>query len=194
MARFTTCVIRFLACRRAAVALESCIATTILVAALAGLYQIVQTVFVGDLIQRAAHRVARSNALYDTAAGSQTQLRTRVLTAIEAELGGMLSFELAENGTCQPEDEAEDEAEQDSVQKDFCLVVKVDVYDCPLCLKGNKVSRGANAALGGDAGDIVVVRLHLIPQTTLGKIEQHLFGTGLRATAVVRNERLEETA
>ena len=190
MARFTTCIIQFLACRRAAVALESCIAATILVAALAGLYQIVQTVFVGDLIQRAAHRVARANALYDTAAGSQTQLRTRVLTAIEAELGEMLSFELAENGTCQPENEAE----QDSVHKDFCLVVKVDVYDCPLCLKGNKLSEGANAALGGDAGDIVVVRLHLIPQTTLGKIEQHLFGSGLRATAVIRNERLEETA
>ena len=192
MGRLTT---RFLACRRGAAALESALACVVLVFALAGVYQIVQTVFVGDLIQRAAHRVARANALYDTAAGNPTQLRTRIAEAIKAELGGLLSFELAENGTCQTKEESEpEEGESDAVQKDFCLVVKVDVYDCPLCLKDNKLSRRANAALGGDAGDIVVVRLHLIPQTTLGKIEQQLFGTGLRATAVMRNERLEETA
>ena len=195
--RLTT---RFLACRRGAVALESALACVVLVFALAGVYQIVQAVFVGDLIQRAAHRVARANALYDTAAGNPTQLRTRIAEAIKAELGELLSFELAENGTCQTKEESEpeegepEESEPEAVQKDFCLVVKVDVYDCPLCLKDNKLSQRANAALGGDAGDIVVVRLHLIPQTTLGKIEQQLFGTGLRATAVMRNERLEETA
>ena len=188
--RLTT---RFLACRRGAAALESAIACVVLIFALAGLYQIVQTVFVGDLIQRAAHRVARANALYDTAAGNPAQLRTRILEAIEAELGQLLSFELSENGTCEPEEEDDREADdEDAVPKDFCLAVKIDVYDCPLCLKDNKLSSRANAALGGDAGDIVVVRLHLVPRTVLGKIEQQLFGSGLRATAVMRNERLEE--
>ena len=174
---------RFLTCRRGAVGLESAIACVVLILGLAGLYQIVRTAFVGDLIQRAAHRVARTNALYDTAASGPTQLRTRILEAIKAELEETLSFGLAENGTCKPED----------AQKDFCLVVRVDVYDCPLCLKNNQRSQRANAALGGDAGDIVVVRLHLTPQTVPGKIEQQLFGTGLRATAVIRNERLEAT-
>ena len=187
--RLTT---QFLACRRGVAALESAIACVVLVFALAGLYQIVHTVFVGDLLQRAAHRVARANALYDTAAGNQAQLRTRILEAIEDELGQLLSFELAESGTCEPEKKDAEEDEGDDVAKDFCLAVRVDVYDCPLCLKNNQLSRRASAVLGGDAGDIVVVRLHLTPLTVLGTIGQHLFGSGLRATAVIRNERLEE--
>ena len=59
---------RFLACRRGVVALESAIATIPLMLCLAGIFEIVQTLFAGDLLQRAAHRVARTNALAVTTA------------------------------------------------------------------------------------------------------------------------------
>ena len=180
-------VTRFLACRRAVLALESAIAAVFLVLALAALVEVVRTVLVNDMLQRAANRVARANALYESAASDADSLHSRIQQAVTAELGTMLDFELAKNGACSQTDDTQ--TEQD--QTEFCLSVSIDVYDDPASMNSNTPSSGSKADLGGDAGDMVVVRLHLVPQTALGKIEQQLFGTGLRAMAVGRNERLE---
>ena len=177
---------RLLTCRRASATLESVIAATVLVAALACLCEVVRVFLVDDMLQRAAYRVARANALHESAASDQSQLRHRVTEAINAELGEMLDFDLAENGSCSKTDVNGNAIEL----SDFCLAVSIDVYDDPADMQSDTKSTGGNANVGGDAGDMAVVRLHLVPQTTLGKAEQKLFGDGLRAMAVVRNERL----
>ena len=53
---------RFLTCRRGTVALESAIAVIPLIICLVGIFEIVQSAFTGDLIQRAAYRVAYASA------------------------------------------------------------------------------------------------------------------------------------
>ena len=67
---------RFLGCRRGAVALESAIATIPLMLCLAGIFEIVSTIFAGDLLQRAAHRAARTNALAMTTASDAARSAT----------------------------------------------------------------------------------------------------------------------
>lgn len=173
---------QFLASRRAAVALESAIAAIPLVFALGGVFEIIRTAFVSDLLQRAAYRIARENAFADTAAPNKAELRSLVQRAITAELDDLLDFALANtNGDCAPPEAGED-------QPAYCLKVDVDVYD-PEDLGSTK----ADAPLGGDAGDMVVVRLHLRPLYALGRVQQRLFGDdGLRAMALMRNERRQE--
>ena len=72
---------RFLACRRGVVALESAIAIIPLMLCLAGVFEIVQSIFAGDLLQRAAHRVARANALAATTASDAANLEDRIRQA-----------------------------------------------------------------------------------------------------------------
>ena len=179
---------RLLTCRRASATLESVIAATVLVAALACLCEVVRVFLVDDMLQRAAYRVARANALHESAASDQSQLRSRVMEAVTAELGEMLDFDLAENGSCSTTDDDGNAIEQ----SEFCLAVSIEIYDDPSAMQSDTQSTGDNADVGGDAGDMAVVRLHLVPQTTLGKTQQKLFGDGLRAMAVVRNERLQD--
>ena len=192
---------RWVACRRGTVALEGAIATIPLVFCLAGMFEIVQTVFTGDLLQRAAYRVARANAMSDTAASDAAALENRVTQAINAEIGDLLDFKLTMNGTCgESEDEGSNTESDDAQTADYCLIVQVEVYNspcdmfCALKGEGPGKSQGSNAELGGDAGDMVVVRMQLQPQSalneTLGTLQQKLFGDGLRAVAVMRNERI----
>ena len=178
-------------CRRGSVALESALAAVPLIICLAGIFEIVQTVFTSDLLQRAAYRVARATALADTAASDPADLQRRVEQAIQAEIGGMLGFDLTIfDETCTDAESGEESSAA------YCLHVSIDVYDDPCdmfcALEEGEVreSQGINAELGGDAGDMVVVRLRLQPQSTLGQTQQQLFGEdGLRALAVMRNER-----
>ena len=185
---------RFLACRRGVVALESALAIIPLVLCLAGIFGIVQTIFAGDLVKRAAYRVARANALAPTAASDAASLESLVRQAITTEVGDWLDFDLTMGGTCAEPEEGESEA-------DFCLVVDVDIYDspcdmfCDLNGEGPGKSQKPNAALGGDAGDMVLVRMQLQPRSvlseTLSELQKSLFGAdGLRAVAVMRNERV----
>ena len=173
---------RFLVCGQGVVALEGALASIPLILCLAGVFEIVQTIFMNDLIQRAAHRVARTTALAGAAANS-TALENRVRQAIDAEVGNMLDFDLTMSGTC-----------TGPALAAHCLAVSVDVYDDPSAMVGTAgnpptPSSGPNANLGGDGGDMVVVRLHLQPRSVLGQVQQQLYGTsGLGATAVVRNE------
>ncbi len=181
-----THVIRFLTCRRGVVALESAIAVIPLIICLVGVFEIVQTVFVRDLMQRAAYRVAYANALHDSAARNKAQLKAQCLQAMNAEVGDFLSFDLAGEGSCGKT------PAQDSIPADFCLKVTITVYDNPSDLLNNTASKGRNAKRGGDAGDMVVVKVVATPRSVLSQLQQSFFGEdGLTVTAVRRNERLE---
>ena len=178
----------FLRDTRASVALESAMAASFLILTLAGVVEITSTLLVGDLLQRAANRVVRSNALADSAASSAAALETQCLEAITAEIGQTIDFSLAgSNGTCT-------ESENES-PADFCLNIEVKVYDNPSDMLAGTESQGTNAGLGGDAKDMVVVKMVLTPQTALARAGQRLVGEGgLTVMAVMRNERLQEEA
>ena len=175
---------RFLACRRGVVALESALAAIPLVFCLAGVFEIVQIVFVRDLLQRTAYRTAYANSLYESAASDATAFREQWLEAITTEVGGFLSFALAEeDGSCTPSQDGKNAA-------DFCVQVTVIVYDTPTDMLNDQQSQGSNAGLGGDAGDMVVVTVVAKSQSVLSELQQGFFGTeGLTVTAVRRNER-----
>ncbi len=179
---------RFLGCRRGVVALESAIATIPLMLCLAGIFEIVSAIFDGDLIQRAAYRVARVNALAPTTASDAASLETLVRQAITTEVGDWLDYDLTMNGTCPQPQEGQQAAE-------YCLSATMQVYNSPGDMAktddnpNGQLSSEADAALGGGSGDMVVVRLRLQPRSTLGQLQQTLFGDdGLRAIAVMRNE------
>ena len=188
---------RFLASRRAVVALESAIAVIPLMLCLAGVFEIIQTIFAGDLLQRAAHRVARVNALAMTTASDDASLEGLVRQAITAEVSDWLDFDLRMNAGCLEPQNNQDDQES---QAEYCLSVTIYVYDSPADMTATddspngQLSQEDDAALGGGSQDIVVVRMQLWPQGPLGQIQQSLFGdTGLRAVAVMRNEERIET-
>lgn len=179
---------RFLACRRGVVALESAIATIPLMLCLTGIFEIVSTIFDGDLIQRAAYRIARTNALAPTTASDAASLETLVRQAITTEVGDWLDFDLTMTATCPQPQEGQQAAE-------YCLSATVQVYNSPSAMAktddnpNGQLSQEDDAALGGGSGDMVVVRLRLQPRSALGQLQQTLFGDdGLRAIAVMRNE------
>ena len=179
---------RFLVCRRGAVALESALATIPLMLCLAGMFEIVQTLFAGDLLKRAAHRVARTNALAVTTVSDAASLESRIKQAITAEVGDWLDYDLTMTATCPQPQEGQQKAE-------YCLSATVQVYNSPSDMAttddnpNGQLSQEDDAALGGGSGDMVVVRLRLQPRSTLGQFQQTLFGDdGLRAIAIMRNE------
>ena len=189
---------RFLASRRAVVALESAIAIIPLMLCLAGVFEIIQTIFAGDLLKRAAYRIARVNALARTTASDDASLEDLVRQAITAEVSDWLDFDLRMNAGClEPENNQDEDQES---QAEYCLSVTIYVYDSPADMTATddspngQLSQEDDAALGGGSQDIVVVRMQLWPQAPLGQIQQSLFGdTGLRAVAVMRNEERIET-
>ena len=130
-----------------------------------GVFEVVNTLFVSDLLDRAAYAVARDNSLQEQAAESEGQLIGRAREAIRAELGDRLNPDL--------------------------LSIDIDVYDNPSTMLQGELSAGENGLLGGDAGDMVVVRLGFTPQTPLGRLQQALLSEDLAfgALAVTRNER-----
>ena len=179
---------RFLTCRRGAVALESAIAATVLVAALAGVYEIVHATLTRDFLARGGYQMANANALHDTSSGTLEEMRQRLLDAFNAEVGDWLSFELADqSGECA------DPVEDGEKPKSWCLAISLEVYDNPTALKNGQKKDGTT---DGGHGDLVVVRLTLKPRgLILGSVYNATFGQdGLRVTAVVRNERIEEEA
>ena len=133
-----------------------------------GVFEVVNTLFVGDLLDRAAHAVARDNSLQEQAAETGEQLLERAQAAIRAELGDRLNPDL--------------------------MTIEIDVYDNPSTMLLGELSGGENAGLGGDAGDMVVVRLGFTPRTPLGQLQQTLLSEDLafRVLAVARNERTVE--
>ena len=147
---------------RQATVLESVCSLCFIMVMVGGVFEIVKTLFLGDLLDRAAHAVARDVSLQEQAAGTKELLLQRALAVVRAELGDGLNPEL--------------------------LRIAVNVYDNPSTMLLGELSAGENGPLGGDAGDMVVVRLGFSPQTPLGRVLQSDDFT-VHALAVARNER-----
>ena len=180
---------RFLSCRRGSVALESVIASLPLLLCLTAIFEIVQTIFADDLLQRAAYRVARRNAIALTAASGAAEMESRVGPAIASEIGDFLDYELKMGADCpEPEDDP-------LVQAGYCLSVNIEVYNSPADLtSGHQSEQSEIAGYGGEGNDLVVVRLRLVTRSVLSGLKRTLFGTdGLQAVAVIRNETRETT-
>ncbi len=177
---------RFLIHRRGTVALESALATIPLVLCLAGMFEIVQTIFTRDLVQRAAYRVARANALAATPAGTATDMANRIKQAIDTEVGGWLDYTLMMNADCP------DASTTTNPTAEFCVSARIEVYNSPSDMANNQPAvQDETVGYGGGTSDTVVVRLEVKPQFVSGQLKQTLFGaTGpeLRAVTVMRNE------
>ena len=179
---------RLLACRRGTVALESALATIPLVLCLAGMIEIVQTIFVGDLVKRAAYRVARNNALAVAPASDITAMASRIKQAIDREVGGRLDYNLLMNADCP------DPANNRNQTAEYCISAKIEVYSSPADIAKDppvQAVQDDTVGYGGGTGDTVVVRLHVKSQSASSGLKKTLFGeTGpeFRSIAVMRNE------
>ena len=154
--------------RRASVALESVCYIGFLIALVGSAFEIVNTIFINDLLGRAAYAVARDNAMRSTAAADDVELEARAWEAIRGEVRDRLNPAL----------------------------VKIDiaVYDNPSAMLLDEESLGENSLLGGDTGDMVVVRLGFESPTPFGWMRRIVDPAnplaGFRALAVARNDRL----
>lgn len=181
---------RWVACRRGVVALENALATIPLVLCLTGMFEIVQTIFAGDVVKRAAYRVARANALASTPASTEAAMESRVKQAIDDEVGGWLDYDLRMNVDCP------DPSASTTPTPDYCVSARIEVYSSPGDIaNGQQAEQDPNeedgVGYGGGSGHMVVVRLHVKPQSVSAGLKQALFGaTGpqFRAVAVMRNE------
>ncbi len=155
----------FRSARRAS-ALESVCSLCFVVAILGGVVEIVKASLVSDILHRAARAVARDNSMQDWAAGTREELLGRAWEAIRAEVGDRLNPDLVR--------------------------VDIDVFDNPSTMLRGELSEGENVRLGGDAGDMVVVRLRFRPRTPLDRMRQELLPDDFayHAVAVARNERI----
>lgn len=158
---------RFLRARQATTALESVCSLCFMVVMVGGVSEVVNTLFVGDILDRAAQAVARDNALQDPADTAE-QLLERARQAVRAEVGDRLDPDL--------------------------LTIDIDVYDNPSTMLEGELSEGDKGSLGGDGGDMVVVRLRFTPPTPLRRVQRQLLPDdfAFQALAVARNERTIE--
>lgn len=159
---------RYCSALRASVALESVCCICFAVGILGGVFDIVNTMFVSDILDRAAQAVVRDNSLQLSAATDREQLLERAWNAIHEEVGDRLDPDL--------------------------VTVDIKVYDNPSKMLAGEESTGDNSLLGGDAGDMVVVRLGFAPETLVARLRSTLAVDEsdvffFHALAVARNER-----
>lgn len=185
--RLTT---QFLACRRGATALEGALFSIPLVLCLAGMAGIVQTIIIGDLVKRAAYRVARVNALAVSPASDPTAMQSRIKQAIDAEIGGWLDYDLRMNTDCPNPSQI-----NQNQRAEYCLSATIEVYSSPVGIANGQQTvqdpDSGGSGYGGGTHDTVVVRLHMKPRFVSGQLKQTLFGAmgpEFRAVAVMRNE------
>ncbi len=161
----------FFSALRASVALESVCCICFAVGIVGSVIEVVNTLFVSDILRRAAQAVARDNSLQVSAASDSAQLLARAWKAIGEEVGGRLNPDLVE--------------------------VDIKVYDDPSTMLLGEESTGDNRLLGGDPGNMVVVRLRYTPETPFARLREILQADesdslAFQALAVARNERTIE--
>ncbi len=162
---------RFCLSLRASVSLETVCYLCFSVGIVAGVFQVVNALFIGDLLDRAAQAVARDNSLQVEAAADKEQLLARAWKAIRKEVDDWLDPDLVE--------------------------VDIKAYDNPSTMLQGEASTGGNSLLGGDPGDMVVVSLRYTPETMLTRLREMLQADetdslAFQALAVARNERVLE--
>ena len=159
---------RFCRASRASVSLETVCYLCFSIGIVAGVFEVMNALFVGDVLDRAAQAVARDNSLQLEAAADKEQLLARAWKAIGKEVGDRLDPDLVEVG--------------------------IKVYDDPSTMLRGEESTGDNSMLGGDPGNMVVVRLRYVPDTPLARLREVLQAgesdsLAFQALAVARNER-----
>ena len=125
----------FLNGQRGATTIGAAVGISILVTALATVMGVVHKIYLEDRMTRGARAGARAVSLAATAPASEAALRDIVCNAVERELG-------------------EDEGRQ-------CACwwrIEVEAFATPRALSGGH-ARGADAPLGGENADMVLVRL-----------------------------------
>ncbi len=154
----------FFSVRRASVALESVAYLTFMVGMVGTVFEIVTTHNAGDILDRAAHAVARDHALQDEVPASSAKLIDRAWDAIRAEVGAGLDRSL--------------------------VTVDIKAYDNPSTMLKDVASTGKYSMVGGGPGDIVVVRLRYEPKTGFAWLRQQLQSESVafQALALARNE------
>ena len=162
---------RFCLSLRASVSLESVCCLFFTIGIMGGAFEVGNTLLMGDVLDRAARAVARDNSLQVRAAGDSEQLLARARDAIRHEVGGWL--------------------DPDQVEVD------IKVYDNPSTMLLGEASAGGNSLLGGDPGDMVVVRLRYAPGTPLARLREILQAgesdsLAFQALAVARNQATAE--
>ena len=163
---------RFCLSLRASVSVEAVCCLFFSIGVMAGVFELGNTLLMGDVLDRAARAVARDNSLQVQAAPNKEKLLARARDAIRKEVGGWLDADV--------------------------LKVDIKAYDNPSTMLQGTASTGGNALLGGDAGDMVVVRLRYELGTPLAGLRE-LFQAGesgslaFRALAVARNEGVAES-
>ena len=163
---------RFCLSLRASVSVEAVCCLFFSIGIMAGVFELGNTLLMGDILGRAARAVARDNSLQVQAAPNKEKLLARARDAIRKEIGGGLDADV--------------------------LKVDIKAYDNPSAMLQGTASTGGNALLGGDPGDMVVVRLRYEPGTPLARLRE-LLQAGesgspvFRALAVARNEGAAES-
>ena len=154
-------MVRYAAGSRAAASIEGVLSITMLVLLFAAIMGIVNAYQLQSRVERAAWAIARANAVALGPAASADALKARVRAAVAAEPG----------------------VDLDPAQ----LEVTVAAYATPTDLQGKKPTGRPSASLGGDADDMVVVRVKY--KAKRYDPRRRLFNdTNVESVAVIRNE------
>ena len=152
---------RYAVSDRAAAALEGVISITMLVILFAMVIEIASALQLQIRVERAAWAIGRANALEAAPAASLEELEARIRAVLEAEVGVDLD----------PGD----------------FEIELTAYDTAASMEQGTPAENPSTYLGGDANDLVVVRVWYTPPGN--QVFQSLLDTpAISAVAVVRNE------
>ena len=127
---------RFVRGQEGGVAIEVALSAFVLVLALAGLTGIVRDVYEADRLDRGARAAARAVALLGEAPATAAALEAVACGAIRNELGFEAAFDCGASWT-----------------------LAIDAFESPAALLAGTPRAGDDAAIGGEDGDMVRVRI-----------------------------------
>ena len=146
-------------------ALESVFYLTFIVITAGGVFEILNFLQVNDTLDQAARVVVREHVLQEAKPASHADLINRAWAAIRVKMGGRL----------------------DRRQ----VTISIEVYDNPSQMLAKTKSTGPNSRVGGDPGDMVLVRVGYTSSTALGWLRRQLGSSDdvvFKAWAVARND------
>lgn len=161
---------RFWFQRRSSIALESVAYLTFMVITVGSVFEILNFLHVNDTLDEAARVVVRDHVLQPGNAASQADLTDRAWNAIREKIGNGLDRNL--------------------------VTVEIKVYDNPSMMLADDESTGPHSQVGGEPGDMVVVRVGYTSSTALGWLRRQLQSDEdvvFKALAVGRNELFRQS-
>ena len=150
---------------RGATAVETALSIAVLVGVLAALMGVIQDLYAKDRAERATRAGARSLALLESAPADQTSLEAAVCEGVKAEL------KLDEGYDCTAR-----------------WSIEVEAYANPSALLAG-TERSGSTPLGGEDGDLVLVRLTARETPAKTEEEKRKKATGRGTVAIAQNER-----